>query len=116
MPSLKRTDCLNISEDILHFVICFPFGITDDVISFCTKISNISRMIGDISEMKTPHFVSSKDLSNKHFNMIIFRWFEYQTEALSCQQNRLVPASTSHRKDLIERIDNLKAGGTSELK
>lgn len=45
-----------------------------------------------------------------------FRWFEYKTEVLSCQQNRLVPASTSHRKDLIEKIDNLKAGGTSELK
>ncbi|XP_015752971.1 PREDICTED: uncharacterized protein LOC107332703, partial [Acropora digitifera] len=44
------------------------------------------------------------------------KWFEYQTEVLSCQQNRLVPASTSHRKDLIEKIDNLKAGGTSELK
>jgi len=47
---------------------------------------------------------------------MIFRWFEYKTEVLSCQQNRLVPASTSHRKDLIEKIDNLKAGGTSELK
>jgi len=44
------------------------------------------------------------------------KWFEYKTEVLSCQQNRLVPASTSHRKDLIEKIDNLKAGGTSELK
>ena len=48
--------------------------------------------------------------------LLNFRWFEYKTEVLSCQQNRLVPASTSHRKDLIERIDNLKAGGTSELK
>ena len=48
--------------------------------------------------------------------LINFRWFEYKTEVLSCQQNRLVPASTSHRKDLIEKIDNLKAGGTSELK
>ena len=46
----------------------------------------------------------------------LIRWFEYKTEVLSCQQNRLVPASTSHRKDLIEKIDNLRAGGTSELK
>ncbi|KAJ7333705.1 hypothetical protein OS493_015788 [Desmophyllum pertusum] len=44
------------------------------------------------------------------------KWVEYKTEVLSCQQNRLVPASTSHRKDLIEKIDNLKAGGTTDLK
>ena len=45
----------------------------------------------------------------------IRRWFVYNTEVLSCQNNRLVPASTSHRKDLIDKIDNLKAGGTSEF-
>ncbi|CAH1252963.1 CACNA2D2 [Branchiostoma lanceolatum] len=44
------------------------------------------------------------------------RWHQYDTEVLSCQQNRLVPASTAHRKDLIQKIDGLQAGGTSEMK
>lgn len=41
---------------------------------------------------------------------------QYSTDVLSCQQNRLVPASISHRKDLIAKIKDLKAGGTTELK
>ncbi|KAK3727819.1 hypothetical protein QZH41_008237 [Actinostola sp. cb2023] len=44
------------------------------------------------------------------------KYYKYDTEVLSCQKDRLVPASTSHKKDLIEKIDSLKAGGTSELK
>nr|QJU69482.1 cacna2d1 [Nematostella vectensis] len=44
------------------------------------------------------------------------KWYQYDTEVLSCQKDRLVPASTSHRKDLTEKINNLQAGGTSELK
>ncbi|KAI8499268.1 hypothetical protein Bbelb_230320 [Branchiostoma belcheri] len=40
------------------------------------------------------------------------RWHQHDTEVLSCQQNRLVPASTAHRKDLIQKIDGLQAGGT----
>ena len=50
------------------------------------------------------------------FIIFAFRWYEYKTEVLSCQKNRLVPASVWHRKDLTEKIDNLKAGGTSEFK
>ena len=50
------------------------------------------------------------------FCLMVFRWYEYSTEVLSCQKNRLVPASVWHRKDLKEKIDSLKAGGTSEFK
>jgi hypothetical protein len=39
----------------------------------------------------------------------------YDTDVLSCQKKRMVPATTAHRKDLIEKIDKLKAGGTTEL-
>jgi hypothetical protein len=35
---------------------------------------------------------------------------------LSCQQNRLVPASTAHRKDLIAKIKDLEAKGATKLK
>ena len=48
--------------------------------------------------------------------LLFTRYYKYDTEVLSCQKDRLVPASTSHKKDLIEKIDSLKAGGTSELK
>ncbi|XP_028402985.1 voltage-dependent calcium channel subunit alpha-2/delta-1-like isoform X1 [Dendronephthya gigantea] len=41
---------------------------------------------------------------------------DVQTNVLSCQQNRLVPASTSHRKDLIAKIKELKAAGATKLK
>ena len=34
---------------------------------------------------------------------------------LSCQKERLVPATNAYRKDLKEKISKLKAGGTSEL-
>ncbi|XP_050400585.1 voltage-dependent calcium channel subunit alpha-2/delta-2 [Patella vulgata] len=43
------------------------------------------------------------------------KWHFYNTESLSCVQTDLVPATNSHRKDLIEKIDKLRAGGTSEL-
>ncbi|CAI9736897.1 Hypothetical predicted protein [Octopus vulgaris] len=43
------------------------------------------------------------------------KWHHFTTEVLSCQQNRMVPATIAHRKDLIEKIYSLKAGGTSEL-
>lgn len=39
----------------------------------------------------------------------------YGTTALSCQQDTMVPATIAHRKDLKEKIQKLKAGGTSEL-
>lgn len=41
---------------------------------------------------------------------------DVSTKVLSCQQNRLVPASTSHRKDLIAKIKDLKAAGATKLK
>lgn len=41
---------------------------------------------------------------------------EIKETVLSCQQNRLVPASTSHRKDLSAKIDNLVAEGATKLK
>ncbi|XP_070555607.1 voltage-dependent calcium channel subunit alpha-2/delta-2-like [Ptychodera flava] len=43
------------------------------------------------------------------------KWHFFSTEILSCQDDRLVPASTAHRKDLKEKLENLKPGGTSEL-
>jgi voltage-dependent calcium channel alpha-2/delta-3 len=39
----------------------------------------------------------------------------YQTEVLSCQQNRIVQATLAHRRDLKEKVSELIAGGTSEL-
>ena len=44
-----------------------------------------------------------------------FRWHYYTTEVRSCQQGELVQATVSHSKDLIEKIDELEPGGTSEL-
>jgi hypothetical protein len=44
-----------------------------------------------------------------------FRLHYYGTTALSCQQDTMVPATIAHRKDLKEKIQKLKAGGTSEL-
>ncbi|XP_033124937.1 voltage-dependent calcium channel subunit alpha-2/delta-1-like [Anneissia japonica] len=44
------------------------------------------------------------------------KWHYYNTEVLSCKDDRLVPASTAHRKDLNEKTGNLIPGGTSELK
>ncbi|XP_002735490.2 VWFA and cache domain-containing protein 1-like [Saccoglossus kowalevskii] len=43
------------------------------------------------------------------------KWHLFSTDVLSCQDNRLVPASTAHRKDLKEKIETLVPGGTSEL-
>ncbi|XP_052254694.1 voltage-dependent calcium channel subunit alpha-2/delta-2-like isoform X2 [Dreissena polymorpha] len=43
------------------------------------------------------------------------KWHFYQTTVLSCQQERMVPATIAHRKDLIRNIKDLKPGGTSEL-
>jgi voltage-dependent calcium channel alpha-2/delta-3 len=39
----------------------------------------------------------------------------YQTEVLSCQQNRIVQATLAHRRDLKEKVSELVAGGTTEL-
>jgi voltage-dependent calcium channel alpha-2/delta-3 len=39
----------------------------------------------------------------------------YQTEVMSCQQNRIVQATLAHRRDLKEKVSELKAGGTTEL-
>jgi hypothetical protein len=44
-----------------------------------------------------------------------FRWHSFTTDVLSCQQQRMVPATNAHRKDLGAKIEKLKAGGTSEL-
>ncbi|XP_021354096.1 voltage-dependent calcium channel subunit alpha-2/delta-1-like, partial [Mizuhopecten yessoensis] len=43
------------------------------------------------------------------------KWKYFSTNVLSCQTESLVPATIAHRKDLIEKIQKLKAGGTSEL-
>ncbi|XP_013386854.1 voltage-dependent calcium channel subunit alpha-2/delta-2 [Lingula anatina] len=43
------------------------------------------------------------------------KWHHFRTQVLSCQANRMVPATNAHRKDLIEKIYALEAGGTSEL-
>ncbi|KAK3089549.1 hypothetical protein FSP39_004513 [Pinctada imbricata] len=40
----------------------------------------------------------------------------YGTTVLSCQQEKMVQATIAHRKDLKEKIQKLKAGGTSELR
>ncbi|KAJ8032799.1 Voltage-dependent calcium channel subunit alpha-2/delta-2 [Holothuria leucospilota] len=44
------------------------------------------------------------------------KWHYYKTEVMSCKNDTLVPASASHRKDLMEKTSMLEAGGTSELK
>ncbi|BFY99384.1 hypothetical protein BsWGS_02424 [Bradybaena similaris] len=51
---------------------------------------------------------------NSHWNEV-GKWHLYDTRVLSCQQQGLVPATNAHRKDLIEQIEKLKAGGTTEL-
>ncbi|XP_059149465.1 voltage-dependent calcium channel subunit alpha-2/delta-2-like [Physella acuta] len=51
---------------------------------------------------------------NSHWNEV-GKWHYYDTTVLSCQEQRMVPATNAHRKDLIEKIDKLKAGGTTEL-
>ena len=43
------------------------------------------------------------------------RWHHHQTNVLSCQHERMVPATIAHRKDLIKNIEDLQPGGTSEL-
>ena len=43
------------------------------------------------------------------------RWHLYSTEVLSCQTRSLVPATSAHRKDLIEKISSLQPAGTSEM-
>jgi voltage-dependent calcium channel alpha-2/delta-3 len=43
------------------------------------------------------------------------KWKSFATEVLSCQQNRVVPATLAHRRDLKEKVSELVAGGTSEL-
>ncbi|KAL3869469.1 hypothetical protein ACJMK2_042147 [Sinanodonta woodiana] len=43
------------------------------------------------------------------------KWHSFVTEALSCVKEKMVPATIAHRKDLIEKIEKLKPGGTSEL-
>ena len=37
ISAMFEENCGNISNDILDFVICFPLGTTDDIISFNTK-------------------------------------------------------------------------------
>ncbi|KAL3318708.1 hypothetical protein Ciccas_002628 [Cichlidogyrus casuarinus] len=44
------------------------------------------------------------------------KWHHYKPEVLSCQENRLVPATSVFRKDLRSKINDLKPGGTSEFK
>ncbi|GFR88739.1 voltage-dependent calcium channel subunit alpha-2/delta-2-like, partial [Elysia marginata] len=51
---------------------------------------------------------------NSHWNEVGKSHF-YDTQVLSCQKERLVPATNAYRKDLKEKISKLKAGGTSEL-
>ena len=55
--------CINISRDILDFVICLHTVATYDVITFFNL--NISRMREDITKKKTPFFFILKGLSNK---------------------------------------------------
>ncbi|XP_074641618.1 voltage-dependent calcium channel subunit alpha-2/delta-2-like [Tubulanus polymorphus] len=43
------------------------------------------------------------------------KWHYFDTEVLSCQRDKMVPATVAHRKDLIEKIYSLKPGGTSEM-
>ncbi|XP_038057398.1 voltage-dependent calcium channel subunit alpha-2/delta-3-like [Patiria miniata] len=43
-------------------------------------------------------------------------WYPFNTTVLSCKDDRLVPATTAHRKDLKEKTGELKPKGTSELK
>ncbi|OWA52215.1 putative Voltage-dependent calcium channel subunit alpha-2/delta-2 [Hypsibius exemplaris] len=43
------------------------------------------------------------------------QWHYYTSEVLGCLSGSLVPATNAHRKDLIEKVSQLQAGGTSEL-
>ncbi|PAA92856.1 hypothetical protein BOX15_Mlig015658g4 [Macrostomum lignano] len=43
------------------------------------------------------------------------KWHYFKSEVLSCQETKMVPATIEFRKDLMEKIDGLKPGGTSEL-
>ncbi|XP_005108179.1 voltage-dependent calcium channel subunit alpha-2/delta-2 [Aplysia californica] len=51
---------------------------------------------------------------NSHWNEV-GKWHYYDTRVLSCQEERMVKATNAHRKDLIEKIEKLVAGGTTEL-
>ncbi|XP_055337095.1 voltage-dependent calcium channel subunit alpha-2/delta-3-like [Paramacrobiotus metropolitanus] len=42
-------------------------------------------------------------------------WHKFNSKVLGCQKTSLVPATNAHRKDLIEKVTALQAGGTSEL-
>ncbi|XP_071807181.1 voltage-dependent calcium channel subunit alpha-2/delta-3-like [Asterias amurensis] len=44
------------------------------------------------------------------------KWHPFNTTVLSCKDDRLVPATTAHRKDLKEKTQALIPDGTSELK
>ncbi|EDV25350.1 uncharacterized protein TRIADDRAFT_55341 [Trichoplax adhaerens] len=44
------------------------------------------------------------------------KWHFYETTVLGCYKDQLIPASLTNRKSLSNAIDNLKAGGTSEMK
>lgn len=46
---------------------------------------------------------------------VVGKWFYRSTNVLSCQQDRMVPATTAYRKDLIEKVYKLVPSGTSEL-
>lgn len=47
--------------------------------------------------------------------LYVARWHPYTSEVLGCQTSTLVPATNAHKKDLIEKVTGLHAGGTSEL-
>ncbi|ELU06451.1 hypothetical protein CAPTEDRAFT_215114 [Capitella teleta] len=49
-----------------------------------------------------------------HWNEV-GKWHFFTTRVLSCQEEQLVQATISHRKDMIEKIYKLEPGGTSEL-
>nr|KAI8754030.1 voltage-dependent calcium channel subunit alpha-2/delta-3-like [Biomphalaria glabrata] len=51
---------------------------------------------------------------NSHWNEV-GKWHYYDTQVLSCQEQRMVQGTNAFRKDLIEKIEKLKAGGTTEL-
>ena len=58
---------------------------------------------------------ASQHLIQTPWTNLYCRWHQFDTDVLSCQQKGLVPATVSHRKDLIEKIYKLVPGGTSEL-
>jgi voltage-dependent calcium channel alpha-2/delta-3 len=53
--------------------------------------------------------------AKEYFYDVMCSWHFHKTEVLSCQQDHLVQATQSHRKDLVEKIYKLNPGGTSEL-